>query len=102
MPTYITLFHWTQLGIENVKVSPTRLDAARQLFQQMGGEVKAFYTVMGQYDAVLISEAPDDETMAKIMLTATSHGAVRSETMRAFTEEEYGKIIAAIPEPEQL
>ncbi|PYS50998.1 MAG: GYD family protein [Acidobacteria bacterium] len=97
MPTYITLFRWTQLGIENVKNSPTRLDAARQLFQQMGGEVKAFYIVMGQYDAVLISEAPDDETMARISLAATSHGAIRSETMRAFTEDEYRKIIGGIP-----
>ncbi|MDQ3818939.1 MAG: GYD domain-containing protein [Acidobacteriota bacterium] len=97
MPTYITLFRWTQLGIENVKESPRRLDAARQLFQQMGGEVKAFYVVMGQYDAVLISEAPDDETMAKISLAATSHGAIRSETMRAFTEEEYRKVITGLP-----
>src|SRR5919202_245172 len=97
MPTYITLFRWTQLGIENVKESPTRLDAARQLFQQMGGEVKAFYVVMGQYDAVLISEAPDDETMAKISLAATSHGAIRSETMRAFTEEEYQRVIGGLP-----
>ena len=97
MPTYITLFRWTQLGIENVKESPTRLDAAKQLFQQMGGEVKAFYVVMGQYDAVLISEAPDDETMAKISLAATSHGAIRSETMRAFTEEEYQRVIGGLP-----
>ena len=97
MPTYITLFRWTQLGRENVKDSPTRLDAAKQLFQQMGGEVKAFYIVMGQYDAVLISEAPDDETMAKISLAATAHGAIRSETMRAFTEDEYRKIIGGLP-----
>jgi uncharacterized protein with GYD domain len=97
MPTYVTLFRWTQLGIENVKVSPTRLDAAREMFRQMGGEVKAFYIVMGQYDAVLISEAPDDETMAKINLAATSHGAIRSETMRAFTEDEYRKIINELP-----
>lgn len=97
MPTYVTLFRWTQLGIENVKNSPTRLDAARQMFQQMGGEVKAFYLVMGQYDAVMVSEAPDDETMAKISLAATAHGAIRSETMRAFTEDEYREIIGELP-----
>src|SRR5205085_7035357 len=61
MPTYVTLFRWTQLGIENVKLSPTRLDAARELFRQMGGELKSFHIVMGQYDAIAVAEAPDDE-----------------------------------------
>lgn len=97
MPTYVTLFRWTQLGIENIKVSPTRLDAARELFKQMGGELKSFYITMGQYDAVIVGEAPDDETMARIMLTATAHGAIRSETMRAFTEDEYRKIVSELP-----
>jgi uncharacterized protein with GYD domain len=97
VPTYITLFRWTQLGIENVKVSPDRLDAARELFRQMGGELKSFHIVMGQYDAVIVGEAPDDETMARIMLAATAHGAIRSETMRAFTEEEYRKIVSSLP-----
>ena len=97
MPTYITLFRWTQLGIENVKVSPTRLDAAKEMFRQMGGEMKSFHITMGQYDAVAVAEAPDDETMARIILAATAHGAIRSETMRAFDEDEYRKIISALP-----
>lgn len=97
MPTYITLFRWTQLGIENVKVSPTRLEAAKELFKQMGGEMKSFHITMGRYDAVAVAEAPDDETMARIILAATAHGAIRSETMRAFDEDEYRKIISALP-----
>ena len=97
MPTYITLFRWTQTGIENVKLSPTRLDAARELFRSMGGELKDFYIVMGQYDAVGVAEAPDDETMARISLAAASHGGVRTETLRAFAEDEYRKIISSLP-----
>ena len=97
MPTYITLFRWTQGGVEKVKESHARVDAARELFRQFGAELKAFYAVMGQYDAVIVSEAPDDETMAKINLAAGSKGAVRSETLRAFTEDEYRKIISALP-----
>jgi uncharacterized protein with GYD domain len=97
MPTYVTLFRWTQQGIEDVKKSPDRLDKARELFRQMGGELKAFYLVMGQYDAVAVGEAPDDETMARIALAVGSRGAVRSETMRAFTEGEYRGIISGLP-----
>jgi hypothetical protein len=62
MPTYITLARWTQTGIEKVKESPNRLDAAKSVFQQAGAELKEFYLTMGQYDMLAIGEAPDDET----------------------------------------
>jgi hypothetical protein len=62
MPTYITLLRYTQQGTEKIKESPTRLEAAKQSVRAMGGELKAFYLVMGQYDGVVISELPDDPT----------------------------------------
>ncbi len=96
MPAYIILVNWTQKGIENIKESPNRLDAAKKAFQAAGAELKEFYLVMGQYDMVVISEAPDDETVAKLALTIGSGGAVRTETLRAFTEDEYRKIIAGL------
>ncbi len=46
---------------------------------------------------VVVTEGPDDETAAKLVLKIGSLGAIRTETMRAFPEEEYRKIIAAIP-----
>jgi uncharacterized protein with GYD domain len=63
----------------------------------MGAELKAFYLVMGQYDMVVISEGPDDETAAKLALAIGSQGAIRTETFRAFTEEEYRSLIASLP-----
>lgn len=97
MGTYITLIRWTQKGIENVKESPSRLDAAKKAFQAVGAEIKEFYLVSGQYDMLMISEAPDYETGVKLALGIGSSGAVRTETFRAFTEEEYRKIIASLP-----
>ncbi len=97
MPTYISLLRYTQQGIQNIKEGPARLDSAKQGFEAMGAKVLAFYLVMGQYDAVLVSEAPDDETVAKLALRIGSLGAIRTETFRAFTEDEYRKIIAALP-----
>jgi uncharacterized protein with GYD domain len=97
MATYIILFSYTQKGIENVKESPARLDAAKQAVQAMGAEIKEFYLVLGQYDIVVVAEAPDDETVAKMSLSIGSRGAVRSQTLRAFTEDEYRKIIDALP-----
>ena len=97
MATYITLFRLTQQGIGNIKESPARLDAAKQAARAMGGEVKAFYLVMGQYDGVIITEAPDDEAVTKLLLATGSLGNVRTETLRAYTEDEFRKIIAALP-----
>lgn len=97
MSTYVTLIHYTQQGIQNIKDSPARLDAAKKAFQAMSAELKQWYLVTGQYDAVVVSEAPDDETMVKLALAIGSQGSVRTESMRAFTEDEYRKIIAALP-----
>lgn len=97
MGTYIVLCNWTQKGIEKVKESPARLDEAKKAFQAVGGQLKAFYLVMGRYDMVIVGEVPDDETVAKLALTIGSRGGVRTETLRAHTEDEYLKIIAALP-----
>jgi uncharacterized protein with GYD domain len=97
MATYIMLIRYTQKGIENIKQSPARLDAGKEAFRAVGAEVKEFYLVSGQYDLVVVAEAPDDETITKAALSIGSVGAVRTETLRAFTENEYRKIIAALP-----
>jgi uncharacterized protein with GYD domain len=97
MATYISLLRFTQQGIEGIKESPMRLDAAKSLFQSMGAELKAFYSVMGQYDAVVISEGPDDDTVAKLSFLIAGQGAVRTETLRAFNEDEYREILSSLP-----
>jgi uncharacterized protein with GYD domain len=97
MPTYITLAKFTQKGIEDIKHGPDRLKAGKERARSRGGEIKAFYLVMGQYDAVIISEAPNDEAAATGWLFAGSQGYIKTETLRAFTEDEYRKIVAALP-----
>jgi uncharacterized protein with GYD domain len=97
MPTYITLLQYTQQGIEKIKDGPTRLEAAKKSVREMGGELKAFYLVMGQYDGVVVSEAPDDEAATRFALATAARGYVRTQTFRAYTEGEYKKIIASLP-----
>ena len=97
MPTYVTLARWTDQGIRTVKESPARLDAGRQAFERMRATIKQFYLVTGRYDFIIVFEAPDDETAVKLALATCSLGNIRTETLRAFTEEEYRKIIAALP-----
>ena len=97
MSTYILLINYTQQGIENIKESPARLDKARDLLQTLGGEVKDFYLTMGSHDIVVVIEAPDDETVAKFVLTAGSHGNVRTTTLKAFSEDAFRSIVGSLP-----
>jgi uncharacterized protein with GYD domain len=77
--------------------SPARLAAARKAFEQPGAKIKDFYLVSGQYDAIVITEALDDTAVVKVSLALASRGNVRTETLRAFTEEEFRKIVNALP-----
>lgn len=97
MPTYASLLHYTEQGVRNIKESPARLDAARKAFQAQGAELKQFFLAMGRYDILIIAEAPNDETVAKVTLGLGSLGNVRTETFRVFTEPEFRKLIGALP-----
>ena len=96
MPTYITLLKYTQQGVAKVKDSPKRLDAGRKAFKKMGVEIKDTYLLMGRYDLLSVVEAPDDDSIARAMLSLGSQGNVQTETMRAWNEQEFRKIAGSV------
>jgi uncharacterized protein with GYD domain len=96
MPTYIALMKYTEQGIANIKDSPARLDSGRKAFKKLGVKIKDTYLTMGRYDLVCVVEAPDDETFAKVMLTLGSQGNVQTETLKAFSEADFRKIVGSI------
>jgi uncharacterized protein with GYD domain len=97
MPTYVSMLRYTQQGISSVKNAPARIDAAREAYKKAGGELKAIYLTLGQYDLVAIAEMPNDEAVARMALGLGIQGNIRSETMRAFTEAEFKKIAGTLP-----
>lgn len=96
MPTYIMLTQWTDQGIRTVKDAPNRVRQAEQAFQQLGARMTAWYLTMGEYDNAAIIEAPDDETMARIALTLGSQGNVRTTTLKAFSRDEFERIVGSL------
>lgn len=96
MPTYISLTNWTDQGIRNVKDGAKRLDAAKQMIKDAGGELKAFYMTLGMYDIVTVIDAPSDEVAAKLLLSIGGLGNVRTTTLRAFTETETRKLMSSL------
>ncbi len=97
MPTYIGLYKLTDQGIRNIKDAPQRIEEAIKGFEEMGGKVLGFYTVMGEYDYVAICEAPNDELVVTATLGLGVEGNIRTTTLKAFTKEEFAEIVKKLP-----
>jgi uncharacterized protein with GYD domain len=96
MPSYIMLANWTDQGAQKVKDSPRRVDMAKKALADMGGEFRSLYMTMGDYDLVVVYEAPDDAVAARFSLLLGTLGAVRTKTLKAFPEAAYRQIIASL------
>ena len=93
MPTYVSLIHWTEQGIKNYKDTMSRLEDFTKLAESKGGRVRESLYTVGEYDIVVVTEFPDDETATAALLQVGSLGNVRTNTMRAFSADEMGGII---------
>jgi len=75
MPTYIILLSFTEQGVKTIKDVPARIAAGRKTIEANGGKLLNYYLTFGAQDAVIVLEAPDDETVASIAL-ATAGRAI--------------------------
>jgi uncharacterized protein with GYD domain len=96
MPTYVTLFKWTEQGIKTIKDAPARFEASRKLVESTGGKILGLYVTMGDYDIVAVTEGPNDEVASAIALSIASKGNARTTTMRAFTESEFAQLLEKV------
>jgi uncharacterized protein with GYD domain len=96
MPAYVTLFNFTEQGIRNVKESPERAKAAAKALEGMGGRFIGIWWLVGQYDGVVIMEAPSDEVVTQFAMMTGMQGNIRTTTMRAFGEDEVAKLIGGL------
>ncbi len=92
MPTYISLVNLTEQGVREAKNAPERLRAFDTAIKEAGGRLVGFYLVMGQYDYIVITEAPDDQIAARLILGTIAQGSMRTQTMRAFPRDEFESI----------
>lgn len=93
MPTYIIQSQWTDQGIRNVKEAAKRLDLGKKKLKEKGGEIKAFYLTTGPYDMLAVVDVPNDTTLAEHVLWLGSQGNIRTQTLKAFTEDEFRRIV---------
>jgi uncharacterized protein with GYD domain len=97
MPTFIVTLSWTDQGIRNVKDSPKRTAAARELCKKLGIEIKQLFLTTGDSDLLAIVEAADGSNLAKFAMMLAGQGNVRTKTVRAWPEAEFAKLVSELP-----
>jgi len=93
MVTYVVLANFTDQGIRNVKESPKRADAFKQMAKTFGVTVKDLFWTQGRYDVVTIVEAPDESSAMSLSLSLGALGNVRTESLRAYSAAEMTTVV---------
>ena len=90
MPLYMTQFSYTpEAWAALLRIPTDRSEALGRLAEQLGGKLVSLYYAFGDYDGVIVIEAPDDVTAAAVVLAAVSPGHVKTvKTTRLLTVEE--------------
>ena len=96
MATYVILAKFTDQAVREIKDTVKRSEAVRQAMSQAGGTIKEILWLQGQYDILAITEVPDETAATAFALSTMKKGYIRSETMRAFTAAEMGKILEKV------
>lgn len=98
MVTYLMLWNWTQPAIENVRETVHRSDRLVGAFKRHGVTVRDVYWAEGPFDGFVVLEAEDEQTVAAAILANASVGLARTQTFRAFSEDEMKQIVDKIVE----
>lgn len=96
MPTYIVLMHWTDQGVKAAADSVDRYREAKARFEPAGAVFKGIWWTTGRYDIVTVVEAPDEETLSVSLLQLAGSGNIRTESFRAFTEDEAEQLFSKL------
>lgn len=93
MAKYVLLATWTDQGVKAAGESVQRSEKVRQFTEQLGGRMEFLLWTQGRYDLVGVVDMPSNEAFATLALQIASTGAVRTESLRAFTAEEFTGIV---------
>ncbi len=90
MPLYLSKFSYTPETWARLIANPEdRREAARSYIESVGGKLHGFWYAYGSHDGITLWEAPDNVSMAAVVLAIGSGGSVTNlETAVLLTVEE--------------
>jgi uncharacterized protein with GYD domain len=97
MATFVTTLKFTDQGEKKIQKTTKRAAAFKAAAKKRGVKVVGQYWTLGEFDGLLVFEAPDDETATAIMLHLGSLDNVHTSTVRAFVAAEMEAILEKLP-----
>jgi uncharacterized protein with GYD domain len=97
MPTFVCFLNWTEQGAKNAKQANKRFQASKSMAEKLGGKLLSAYVTTGHYDVVLTLEMPNGEAMIKFASAIFGSGNASTTTVRAYTPDEFSKLVAEAP-----
>jgi uncharacterized protein with GYD domain len=97
MATYVVLGNFTDQGIRSVKDTTKRSDALKERAKSFGITMKEVYWTLGQYDTVIVLDAPDEKALTAFGLEFGKAGNHRTQSLRAFSRAEMDEILSKVP-----
>jgi uncharacterized protein with GYD domain len=91
MPYYVVLINLLEGGQKDLQEGGKGRAQFMEALKKAGGRSVGSYFTFGQYDAVEIIEAPNDEFLLRVALTSPP-GQIRTTTLKAFPFEDAMKM----------
>jgi uncharacterized protein with GYD domain len=96
MASYVVLLNFTEQGIRSVGDSPKRYEAFKAVAEKLDVQIKSTYWTVGAYDIVTTIEG-SEEAVTAALLKLGSAGNVRTQTLRAFSQDEFARVLKKVP-----
>ena len=96
MPKYVMLMKLTTKGLAELKDAPARMQQGIKMAEAAGAKVESLHVTMGPYDYIAVAEGPSDEAAAMVAMGLGMQGHVTTETLRAFTPEEFAGLVGKL------
>ena len=93
MPTYAALGKLTEQGLKNLEAMGLRHERAVKHAEERGAKILASYALLGQYDFLVVLEAPDSKTAVYVLTKEAESGNVRYQTMEALPMGEFAELV---------
>ncbi len=97
MVRYVVLLTLTEKGIAAVKDSPNRAESFRAAAAKAGVSIETLFWTVGQYDGMIVLNAPDEAAAAAVVLELGKGNHTRSCMLRAFDADEFRNILGKMP-----
>ena len=97
MQRYVILLKFTDSGMREIADSPARAKQFCATAEKVGAKVESVFWTLGEFDGVLLLQAPDEATAVALVLSLHKADKVHTRMLRAFEADQFTEILQKLP-----